>query len=135
MGLVYATRRFDFSAAHCYWRSEWSEAENRKAFGSLTTLHGHNYSLEVTVRGVPNPETGMVVDFFELNTIVGESVLSRFDHQNLNDDPAFSGGAIPTAEQLVLLIWEVLAPKIGADRLWRLRLWEDPTFYVDCYGT
>ena len=135
MGIVYATRRFDFSAAHRYWRPEWSEEENEKAFGSLTMLHGHNYSLEVTVRGVPNEETGMVIDFGELDAIVSEGLLARFDHRNLNDDPAFTSGVIPTSEQLVLVIWEILAPKIGADRLWRLRLWEDPTFYVVYYGS
>ena len=135
MGFVYVTRRFDFSAAHRYWRPEWSAEENQKRFGALTTVHGHNYRLEVTVRGVPDEETGMVIDFNELGQIVGESVLSRFDHQNLNDDPSFASGIVPTAEQLVMVVWEILAPKIGADRLWRLRLWEDPTFYVDYYGT
>jgi len=134
MGIVYATRRFDFSAAHRYWRQDWSEEENQKAFGLLTTLHGHNYRLGVTVFGAPDAETGMVIDLSELKAIVSEGVLSRFDHQNLNDDPAFSSGTIPTTENLAQVIWELLAPKIGADRLWRLRLWEDPTFHVDFYG-
>jgi hypothetical protein len=60
--LVYATRKFTFSAAHRYWRSEWPAEENRRVFGNLTVAHGHNYVLEVTIRGAVDPETGMVMD-------------------------------------------------------------------------
>lgn len=133
-GVVYATRRFTFSAAHRYWRAGWSPEENVRVFGNLTAVHGHNYALEVTVRGSVNERTGMLMDLGELKRVVGESVIRRVDHANLNDDPAFAVGVIPTAENLVRSIWEWLAPKLGSDRLWRLRLWEDPTFYVDYYG-
>jgi 6-pyruvoyltetrahydropterin/6-carboxytetrahydropterin synthase len=133
-GPVYATRRFTFSAAHRYWRPEWSAEENRKAFGGLTSVHGHNYTLEVTVRGAVDERTGMVMDLAELKWVVGEAVIQRFDHANLNEDPLFAGGAIPTTENLARVLWELLAPKLGADRLWRVRLWEDPTFYVEYHG-
>jgi len=131
---VYATRRFTFSAAHRYARPGWSEAENRRHYGGLAAVHGHNYTLEVTIRGEVDARTGMVMDLAELKRVVAETVLDRFDHAYLNEDPSFEGGAIPTAENLVRLIWELLQPKLGADRLWRLRLWEDPTFHVDYYG-
>ncbi|MBI3028816.1 MAG: 6-carboxytetrahydropterin synthase [Candidatus Rokubacteria bacterium] len=133
-GLVYATRRFTFSAAHRYGRPEWSPEENRKVFGSLTRVHGHNYALEITIRGPVDEQTGMLMDLGELKRVVGEVVTQRFDHSDLNEDPLFSGGAIPTTENLARGIWDLLAPKLGADRLWRVRLWEDPTFYVDYYG-
>lgn len=133
-GVVYATRRFAFSAAHRYWRAEWSAEENIRVFGDLTSVHGHNYSLEVTIRGAVHERTGMLMDLGELKRVVGECVIRRVDHANLNDDPAFAAGVIPTAENLVRSIWEWLVPKLGAERLWRLRLWEDPTFYVDYYG-
>lgn len=133
-GLVYATRRFTFSAAHRYWRPGWSPEENRKVFGSLTQVHGHNYALEVTIRGLVDERTGMLMDLGELKRVVGEAVTQRFDHSHLNEDPLFSGDAIPTTENLARGIWDLLAPKLGADRLWRVRLWEDPTFYVDYYG-
>lgn len=132
-GVVWATRRFTFSAAHRYWRAEWSDEENRRVFGHLTSVHGHNYALEVTIRGPVDPLTGMLMDLGELKRVVGEHVIQRLDHANLNDDPAFAA-AVPTTENLVRAIWEWLAPKIGAERLWRLRLWEDPAFYVDYYG-
>lgn len=133
-GLVYATRRFAFSAAHRYWRPEWSAEENRQVFGALTTVHGHNYTLEVTIRGGVDERTGMVMDLAELKRVVGELVLQRFDHRDLTEDPLFAGGVIPTTENLARTIWDLLSPKLGADRLWRVRLWEDPTFYAEYYG-
>ncbi len=133
-GLVYATRRFTFAAAHRYWRPDWRPEENRRVFGPPATVHGHNYTLEVTIRGGVDPRTGMLMDLGELKRLVGEAVIQRFDHSDLNDDALFSGGALPTAENLARAIWDLLNPKLGSDRLWRVRLWEDPTFYVDYYG-
>ena len=115
-GQVYATRRFTFSAAHRYWRSEWSPEENRKVFGSLTQVHGHNYALEVTIRGPVDERTGMLMDLGELKRVVGEAVIQRFDHSDLNEDAFFSGGAIPTTENLARAIWDLLAPKLEIGR-------------------
>ena len=134
-GLVYVTRRFGFSAAHRYWRPEWSAEENARVFGSLTVVHGHNYELEVTLAGSVDPVTGMVVDLAELKRMVDEAVISRFDHADLSADPVFAtAGQIPTTENLVRAIWDLLAAKIGADRLYRLRLAEDPTLSVEYFG-
>ncbi|MBI4590003.1 MAG: 6-carboxytetrahydropterin synthase [Candidatus Rokubacteria bacterium] len=132
--MVYATRRFSFSAAHRYRRPEWSPEENRTAFGNLTQVHGHNYALEVTIRGAVDERTGMLMDLAELKRVVGEAVIQRFDHSDLNEDPFFAGGTLPTTENLARAIWELLAPKLGSDRLWRVRLAEDPTFSVEYYG-
>jgi 6-pyruvoyltetrahydropterin/6-carboxytetrahydropterin synthase len=76
----------------------------------------------------------MVMDLGELKRVVGDAVISRFDHADLNADPAFAS-AIPTTENLVCAIWELLAPNLGVDRLYRLRLWEDPSFHVEYFGT
>src|SRR5882724_10027509 len=132
--MVYATRKFTFSAAHRYWRDEWTAEENARVFGNLTAAHGHNYVLEVTIRGPVDPRTGMVMDLGELKRLVGEAVITRFDHADLNQDALFASGSIPTTENLVRAIWELLAPKLGAERLYRLRLWEDPTFHVEYFG-
>jgi 6-pyruvoyltetrahydropterin/6-carboxytetrahydropterin synthase len=132
--MVYATRKFTFSSAHRYWRPEWSAEDNTRVFGNLTVPHGHNYVLEVTVRGAVDPATGMVMDLTELKRLVGDAVVSRFDHADLNRDAVFSSGAIPTTENLVRAIWDLLVPKLGGERLHRLRLWEDPTFYVEYFG-
>jgi len=119
-GHVYATRKFTFSSAHRYGRAEWSDAENRRVFGNLTVAHGHNYVLEVTIKGPIDAQTGMVIQ--------------RFDHADLNVDPFFAPGTIPTTENIVRAAWDLLQPKLGPERLWRLRLWEDPTFYVEYFG-
>ena len=133
-GMVYATRKFTFSSAHRYWQSEWSAEDNTRVFGNLTVPHGHNYVLEVTVRGAVDPATGMVMDLGELKRLVGDLVVSRFDHADLNRDAVFASGAVPTTENLVRAIWDLLVPKLGGERLHRLRLWEDPTFYVEYFG-
>jgi 6-pyruvoyltetrahydropterin/6-carboxytetrahydropterin synthase len=75
------------------------------------------------------------MDLTELKRVVGEAVVSRFDHADLNQDPLFPPGTIPTTENLVRVIWDLLAPKLGPERLHRLRLWEDPTFHVEYLGT
>ena len=128
-----STRRFAFAAGHRYWVDAWSAAENERVFGRLTVPHGHNYTLEVTVQGAIDEATGMVIDLGELKRVVGETVVERFDHADLNADPLFRG-RVPTTENLAIAIWELLEPKLGADRLRRVRLWEDPTLYVDYHG-
>ena len=128
-----STRRFTFSAGHRYWVERWSPEENERFFGRLTVPHGHNYILDVTVRGPIDPETGMVIDLGELKRIVSETVVDRFDHADLNADAHFRG-RVPTTENLAIVVWELLAPKLGADRLAQVRVWEDPTLYVDYRG-
>jgi 6-pyruvoyltetrahydropterin/6-carboxytetrahydropterin synthase len=130
---AYSTRRFAFAAGHRYWVEDWSPAENERAFGRLTVPHGHNYTVDVTIRGPIDARTGMVIDLTELKRVVTETVVERFDHADLNADPLFRG-RVPTTENLAIAVWELLAPKLGADRLSCVRVWEDPTLYVDYYG-
>jgi 6-pyruvoyltetrahydropterin/6-carboxytetrahydropterin synthase len=131
--IAYSTRRFAFSAGHRYAVEAWSAEENERVFGRLTVPHGHNYTLDVTVRGPIDPATGMVVDLGELKTVVGETITDRFDHADLNADPAFRG-RVPTTENIAIVIWQLLADKLGLERLWQVRVWEDPTLYVDYRG-
>jgi 6-pyruvoyltetrahydropterin/6-carboxytetrahydropterin synthase len=130
---VSVTRSFTFSSGHRYWVSEWTADENRRVFGALTTPHGHNYTLEVTVRGPIDARTGMAIDLAELKRIVGEAVVERFDHADLTADPLFRD-RVPTTENIAIAAWELLGPKLGAERLAQVRLWEDPTLYVDYRG-
>ena len=127
------TRRFAFSAGHRYHVAQWSADENARAFGRLTVPHGHNYMLDVTVRGPIDPRTGMVIDLGELKGIVTATVIERFDHADLNADPLFRD-RIPTTENVAIAVWDLLAPKLGPDRLARVRVWEDPTLFVDYDG-
>jgi len=128
--VAYSTRRFTFAAGHRYWVDSWSAAENERVFGRLTVPHGHNYTLDVTVRGPIDQRTGMVIDLTELKRVVGETVVERFEHADLNADPLFRG-RVPTTENVALVIWDLLAAKLGTERLWQVRVWEDPTLFVD----
>jgi len=134
MSGVATTRRFTFSAGHHYRVAAWSEDENARTFGRLTVPHGHNYTLDVTVRGDIDPRTGMVIDLSELKRLVQEAVIERFDHADLNADPLFRD-RIPTTENIALVVWDLLAAKLGGDRLARVRVWEDPTLFVDYDGS
>ncbi len=127
------TRRFAFSAGHRYHVAQWSADENARAFGRLTVPHGPNYTLDVTVRGPIDPRTGMVIDLDELKGIVQATVVERFDHADLNADALFRE-RIPTTENIAIAVWELLAPELGPDRLARVRVWEDPTLFVDYDG-
>ena len=131
--LATTTRRFAFSAGHRYWVEAWSPAENERVFGRLTVPHGHNYTLDVTLRGAIDERTGMVIDLAELKRVVEETVVTRFDHADLTEDPLFRG-RVPTTENIAVAVWELLAPKLGSERLWQVRVWEDPTLYVDYRG-
>lgn len=128
-----STRRFTFAAGHRYWVSAWSAEENERVFGRLTVPHGHNYILDVTVRGEIDERTGMVIDLSELKRVVGETVVDRFDHADLNADPLFRD-RVPTTENISLVVWDLLAPKLGCDRLASVRVWEDATLSVEYDG-
>ncbi len=129
----YSTRRFAFSAGHRYWVDAWSAEENDRTFGKLTVVHGHNYTIDVTVRGPIDVTTGMVIDLGDLKRVVAEVVVDRFDHADLNADPLFRG-RVPTTENIAIAVWDLIVPKVGRERLWQVRVWEDPTLYVDYRG-
>ena len=131
--IAYSSRRFTFAAGHRYWVDAWPSSENERVFGRLTVPHGHNYVLEVTVRGPIDPETGMVINLTELKAIVNDAVVQRFDHADLNADALFRG-RVPTTENIAIVIWGLLVPKLGAERLWQVRVREDDTLYVDYRG-
>ena len=133
MARARSTRRFSFAAGHRYWVNAWSPAENDRVFGRLTVPHGHNYLLDVTVHGEIDPRTGMVIDLAELKRVVGETVVDRFDHADLNADPLFRD-RVPTTENIALAVWDLLAAKLGGDRLATVRVWEDATLWVEYDG-
>ncbi len=129
--------REEFSAAHVLRAPGLDEAQNRALYGPCADLHGHNYGLEISVRGPVDPATGMVVNFSEIFGLVRREVLERCDHKNLNSDVAFLEGAITTAENLVVRIWELLEPRVHAlpgCRLARIKLNETSNTSVEYFG-
>src|SRR5208337_1079998 len=134
--MIYVTRRAEFSASHFYHNPKLSPEENRRIFGKCNNPHGHghNYMLEVTVAGLLNPTTGMVVDLKELKTILEREVLQLMDHKFLNQEvPAFFNKTA-TTENLAVEIWNLLAPKLTFGKLHRIRVYETPDLFVDYYG-
>src|SRR5437588_1964986 len=105
---VLVTRRVTFAAAHVLRRPEWDDRRNKEVFGQCAGDHGHNYVLEVSVSGEPDPETGMVVNLRDLDRAVRESLVAHVDHRHLNHDVAFLAGLVPTAENLAVAFWERL---------------------------
>lgn len=132
--MIRVTKRVEFCAAHHYANPQWSQEENRRVFGKCSNVHGHNYVLEVTVEGEPSPETGMVMDLKALKDVIRSAVLDRLDHRDLNQDVPYFKEKIPTPENLAVVVWELLEPRLEGCRLYRVRLYEDETFFVDYYG-
>ncbi len=135
-GEVYITRQVHFNAAHRLHNPSRSRAWNGRVYGPCSNPngHGHNYVLEVTVRGRPDPETGYVMDLGELKRILEKAVVGPCDHKNLNKDVDFLKGTIPTTENLVLAFWGRIAPRIKAGRLHSIRLYETPRNYAEYLG-
>ena len=134
--MVYLTRKAEFSAAHFYYVNEWSEEENQRVFGKCANRngHGHNYTLEVTVKGEPDPMTGFVVDLKRLKQIMEQEVLSVYDHRHLNLEIPDFATTIPTTENIAIAIWRRLDGKIPNSRLHRVRVYEMPDLFADFYG-
>jgi 6-pyruvoyltetrahydropterin/6-carboxytetrahydropterin synthase len=127
------THKIEFAAAHRLTSPHLTEAENRALYGPCWRLHGHNYVLETSVRDVADPKTGMVMDLNVLARIVEERVFADVDHRNLQEDVSWLQGKITTAEIVAEAIWERLADALDG-RLYRLRLYESSTGFVDYYG-
>lgn len=132
------TRKVEFSASHVCRNPELSDAENRALFGLAANPHGHghNYVLEVTVEGAPDPVTGMVMDLKVLKDVLNREVVEAYDHRFLNREVAPFDRIIPTPENIAIDIWNRLAPRFEANRarLHGVRLYETADLYVDYFG-
>ena len=128
MAIVYLTRRFHFSSSHRLHSDMLDERTNIAIFGQCNNFygHGHNYELEVTIKGTPDPATGMIINLYDLKKIVNEKLISRVDHKHLNEDVDFMQGIVPTAENLVVEFWEILKDALPAGELYELKLYETP---------
>ncbi|NIR45120.1 MAG: 6-carboxytetrahydropterin synthase [Gemmatimonadetes bacterium] len=136
MPIVRITRRLHFSAGHRLHNPELSEEENREIYGLCNNPagHGHNYGLEVTLRGEVDPRTGYVYDLKRLKRLVEEAVLADVDHANLNVDVPWMQGVVPTAENIAVQIWRRLESELPAGMLERIRLTETERNVVEYSG-
>jgi 6-pyruvoyltetrahydropterin/6-carboxytetrahydropterin synthase len=129
------TRRYKFAAMHRLHTDRLSEEDNWKVFGKCNNPngHGHNYVILVTVEGVINERTGLVADVDALDRIVRDAVVTRFDHQDLNRDPAFADKTT-TGENLAILVWDLLADRIPGARLAKIGVIETRDNYFEYAG-
>ncbi len=136
MAIVTVTRRMRFNAAHRVHNPALSDEENVRIFGKCNNPngHGHNYALEVAVRGPVDERTGYVIDLGLLRDVVEREVIEKTDHRNFNIDVDYMRGINPTTENIVVEMWRVLAPVVQPGQLIRLRLWETENNYVEYEG-
>jgi 6-pyruvoyltetrahydropterin/6-carboxytetrahydropterin synthase len=136
MPVVTVTRRLHFNAAHRVHNPALSDEENTRLFGKCNNpnWHGHNYILDVSVRGPVDDRTGYVLDLAVLKRIVEERAVNLIDHRNFNLDVPFMRGVIPTSENIIVGIWRELLPAIRPGELVKLVLWETPNNYVEYAG-
>lgn len=135
--MVYLTRIEHFNAAHKLYNPAWSREQNAEVFGKCANenYHGHNFELYVTIKGEPDPDTGFIFDAKKLGDLINEKVIEKLDHRNLNTDVDFMQGKRCSIENLVMGIWQELAPHLPAPvKLHSLRLVETAKIYVEYYG-
>lgn len=133
MNKVAVFRREHFNAAHRLFNPNWDDRKNAEVFGKCSNphYHGHNYELVVKVVGVPDPDTGYVMDMKVLSVITGEEVLARFDHRNLNLDTEFFRDLNPTAENIAIVIYGLLRARIDPKLELKIRLYETERNFVE----
>jgi 6-pyruvoyltetrahydropterin/6-carboxytetrahydropterin synthase len=137
--VVEITRREEFAAAHRLHNPAFSAEENRRLYGICNNEHGHghNYALEVTVRGPVPRATGMVMDLNRLMVLLREEIVSQVDHKHLNHDVPWLADVVPTAESLAIVFWERLEPHVAeyeGCRLHRIRVFESASNFVEYLG-
>lgn len=132
---MYVTRKAEFSASHVCRLPGLSDRENAELFGAESSPngHGHNYIVEVTVEGEPDPITGMVIDLKKLKDILETEIVEPMDHRFLNIEVKPFDELIPTTENIARQIWKRLAPLLDTPQtsLAKVRLFETPSLYVD----
>ena len=133
--MLYITRREHFSSSHKLENSGLSQQKNEELFGKCNNFHGHNYYIEVTLAGTPDPESNYVMDLKLLKQIIHEEILDKVDHKFLNEIDMFKD-VIPTTENMAVSFWKALADKVKREnvRLYSVKLYETEKNYVEYRG-
>lgn len=133
---ISVTRKAHFNAAHRLNNPAWDEEKNREVFGlcNLPNYHGHNYDIEVTVTGEINPDTGFVIDLKYLKDLIRDNVEKRFDHRNLNLDTIEFANLNPTAENIAIVIWNIMRKVLDPKLNLQITLFETERNFVTYNG-
>ncbi len=129
--MLRVTRAIEFSSSLRYGLPELDAEANRERFGAQAAQHGHNYRLEITVRGEADPQTGMVINLRDIKSVAEEEIMARFDHKDLNADTDFFEKIPPTPENFARVIFDLLEAALPPGMLDRVRLYQEPDLYVD----
>jgi 6-pyruvoyltetrahydropterin/6-carboxytetrahydropterin synthase len=134
--MVYLTRKEYFSASHRLYNPKFSEQQNLDIYGKCAypNGHGHNYEIEVTVVGDPEEDTGMIMDLKKLSDLVHAEIVDKVDHKHLNVDVDFLKGIIPTAENIAVVFWNILNPRIKKGKLYSIKVYETTNNYAEYKG-
>ncbi|MEQ9377378.1 MAG: 6-carboxytetrahydropterin synthase [Imperialibacter sp.] len=138
--MIYVSRKEHFNAAHKLYNPAWSKEKNEAVFGPCANenWHGHNFDLIITVKGMPDPETGFVIDLKKLSTLIRTRVIEKVDHKNLNLDVDFLKGKMASCENIVFEFWKILFPGVKEiapnATLHAIKLYETPRNYVEYFG-
>lgn len=126
-------RKEHFNAAHRLYNPAWDDTTNDAVFGKCNNphYHGHNYEVVVKLTGIPDPDTGYVMDMKALSELIKDKVLEKFDHRNLNEDCAEFKNLNPTAENIAVVIYNILRPEIKPELTLQVRLYETERNFVE----
>ena len=131
--MMQLTVKYELAAAHRLWNDQWDHEKNRQVFGKCANAagHGHNYLLEITLQGIADPDTGLLIKRQTLDQIVTKEIIEKFDHKNLNADCKAFEKLIPTVENMAKVFWDKLIGKFQNAKLNQIRLWETTETYAD----
>ncbi len=133
--MIYITRKEHFSSSHKLENPHYSSEKNEELYGKCNNFHGHNYYIEVTLSGTPDPDSTYVMDLKLLKKIIHEEILNKVDHRYLNDVDMFKG-IIPTTENMAMKFWEALEPRVRRSNvnLYSVKIYETAKNYVEYRG-
>lgn len=134
--MVYITRRAVFSAAHRLFNPTFTDELNEQTYDKCNNLwgHGHNYILEVTIKGIPNPETGYLIDLKDLKSIMNEVIIDKVDHKHLNIDVEMFKGVITSLENIAAIFWNELSKNRLVGELYKIKIFETENNWIEYYG-
>ena len=133
--MIYLTKQYKFCAAHKYWNNNWSDQKNKEVFDEDIKIHGHNYTLSITVKGEINSDSGFIIDIKELNKVVSKYISNIFDHSQIEKDISWFKNKQPSTENMVVFMWNKIVDKIPSKAILHcIKLRETPTIYSEYYG-
>ena len=133
--MPYITKQFKFCAAHKYWNSKWDKEKNISVFEDDVKVHGHNYELDITIKGKPSPESGFIIDLSTIKDIINNNVIKILDHSQIETDIEWFKNRQPSTENLVIFIWNQIVHLIpDPAKLYKIKLRETPSIFTEYFG-